>query len=197
MQTYQKYKPNVPVELLDYTLIKADPRQNGSLLDWDAIQKDTPSFLNLYRNGYKWIVYMENKERELEAIKLAILGKEESSVSHSKKSSYPLTVDLPRKFSRKSSRKSSSTSNRFTRRSRGSDSYFRKSLNNRTRKQLIKIAEISNSSIRGTKKEIINNLLENSPNELYTIIERPSSSSHNQSRRQSRPNTRQTRKNSS
>ena len=41
-------------KLLEYTIIKADPRQNGELLAWSDIDYDNR--WELYRSGYQWIV---------------------------------------------------------------------------------------------------------------------------------------------
>merc|ERR1712185_490666 len=43
--------------LLEQTIVKADPRQNGDLLTWSDMQQ---SRWELYRGGYEWIVDIEN-----------------------------------------------------------------------------------------------------------------------------------------
>tara|TARA_X000001036_G_scaffold432750_1_gene469170 strand:+ start:416 stop:2389 length:1974 start_codon:yes stop_codon:yes gene_type:complete len=41
------------LKLLKYTILKANPRQNGELLHWETINENGPEH---YREGYKWIV---------------------------------------------------------------------------------------------------------------------------------------------
>ena len=41
------------LNLLKYTILKANPRQNGELLHWETINENGPDH---YREGYKWIV---------------------------------------------------------------------------------------------------------------------------------------------
>tara|TARA_Y100000992_G_scaffold302126_2_gene275126 strand:- start:30 stop:1559 length:1530 start_codon:yes stop_codon:yes gene_type:complete len=47
--------------LLEHTIIKADPRQNGDLLTWSDMQQ---SRWELYRGGYEWIVDIDDSSEK-------------------------------------------------------------------------------------------------------------------------------------
>ena len=81
-----KVKPNdtISIMLLEHTILKADPRQNGKLLTWNDINTDDK--WSLYRSGYEWIVNVDNDGRWKTMIEHAIIGNDVSSISSSHKS---------------------------------------------------------------------------------------------------------------
>ena len=72
-------KDEIIKKLLEYTIVKADPRQNGDLLTWDKIEKDNKDKQKwkLYHNGYKWIVDVDNDTNWKSMIKYAIINKDQ------------------------------------------------------------------------------------------------------------------------
>ena len=48
----------ITLDLLKYTIIKANPKQNGELLTWESMQEYTH-----YKEGYKWIVDIDQGDQ--------------------------------------------------------------------------------------------------------------------------------------
>ena len=220
---FDKTQPNVNIskELLEHTIVKADPRQNGDLLTWSDMKQ---SRWNLYHSGYKWIVDLDYDEHWKTMIQHAIINEsfpeievKTSSSMHkpSKSSAFSLKVpEISNRSSNRVTRKSSAsksnvnssrTSNRFSRKTRASQSYFRDIFKSKTKSDLLKLAKKTNTPVRKetsthshsllTKTDLIDNLLDKPIGDLYTITEELDNSSHNVTQRQTRSKTAFTRKN--
>ena len=206
---FDKKQPNITIskKLLEHTIVKADPRQNGELLTWDDMKNNKRWIL--YNNGYRWIVDIDNDEWKL-MIQHAIINESfpEIEVKASSKSS-GFSLKVPEisnrslnRVTKKLNLDSSRNSNRFTRKSRSSQSYFRNLLKSSSRPELIKLAKKTNTPIRKEnsristlkKNDIIDKLLDNSIDDLYTIKEELENSSHNTTQRVTRSRTASTRK---
>jgi hypothetical protein len=203
-------QPNIHIskKLLEDTIVKADPRQNGQLLTWNKMDNDKR--WDLYHSGYKWIVDIDSNDDWKVMIQHAIINEPfpEIDVKASSRSS-GFSLKVPEnsnrslnRFTRKNNLDSSRHSNRFTRKSRSSQSYFRNLLKSSSRPELIKLAKKTNTPIRKEnssysrlkKNEIIDKLLDNSIDDLYTIQEELENSSHNTTQRETRSRTASTRK---
>ena len=121
-----KAQPNVTIskELLEHTIVKADPRQNGDLLTWSDMGD---SRWDLYRNGYEWIVDVDNDEHWKTIIQHAILNEHQENESRhipnvtkriAKRSPFHRTKRMPNKKSSHSPSKSDLMSGMFTRKTR-------------------------------------------------------------------------------
>ena len=125
----------------------------------------------------------------------------------SKSSVYSLKIpDISNKKSTtsKSTIRSTRNSNRFTRKTRASQSYFRDIFKSKTKSDLIKLAKKTNTPVSKTdssrnysllkKNDLIDNLLDKPIGDLYTITEELNNSSHNVTKRQTRSRLASTRK---
>ncbi len=107
-----KVKPNdtISIMLLEHTILKADPRQNGKLLTWNDINTDDK--WSLYRSGYEWIVNVDNDGRWKTMIEHAIIGNDVSSISSSHKSNRTRkksSLNIPKPHSANSSTRKMTT----------------------------------------------------------------------------------------
>ena len=212
---FEKLQPNVTIskKLLEHTVVRTNPRQNGHMLTWSDMSQ---SQWNLYHSGYKWIVDIDNDDNWKTMIQDAIINKPYhetqmiSSISMrkpSKSSVYSLKIpDISNKKSTtsKSTIRSTRNSNRFTRKTRASQSYFRDIFKSKTKSDLIKLAKKTNTPVSKTdssrnysllkKNDLIDNLLDKPIGDLYTITEELNNSSHNVTKRQTRSRLASTRK---
>jgi len=212
---FDKKRPNIHIskELLEDTIVKADPRQNGQLLTWNKMEKDKR--WDLYYSGYKWIVDLDNDEHWRNMIQHAIINEPFPEIEVKTSSGFSLKVpEISNRSSNRTSRKSSAsksnvnssrTSNRFSRKTRASQSYFRDILKTRSKSDLLKLAKKTNTPVIQdnsthshsvlTKTDLIDNLLDKPIGDLYTITEELDNSSHNVTQRQTRSRSAFTRKN--
>ena len=207
---FDKLQPNVTLlkKLLEHTVVKANPRQNGHMLTWSDMSQ---SQWDLYHSGYKWIIDIDNDDNWKIMIQDAIINKPFheteliSSISiHQPSKSSVYSLKNKKSTTSKSSQRSSRNSNRFTRKTRASQSYFRDIFKSNTKSNLIKLAKKTNTRVSKIdssrnysllkKNDLIDNLLDKPIEDLYTITEELNNSSHNVTKKQTRSRHASTRK---
>lgn len=199
---FDKLQPKVTLlkKLLEHTVVKANPLQNGHMLTWSDMSQ---SKWDLYHSGYKWIIDIDNDDNWKIMIQDAIINKPFheteliSSISiHQPSKTSVYSLKNKKSTTSKTSQRSSRNSNRFTRKTRASQSYFRDIFKSNTKSNLIKLAKKTNTPVSKIyssrnysllkKNDLIDNLLDKPIEDLYTITEELNNSSHNVTKKRTR-----------
>ena len=153
--------------LLEHTIVKADPRQNGDLLAWSDMQQ---SRWGLYRGGYEWIVDIdESSEKWKDMIHK---GFHSNTPFHGSLSSSNQTRRHKKKHHRKKTQKRSTSSSSIRRREEENFGEFpvdvglEDMLANYKRGALMKASRESGITIgrKDTKNAIIEKLIKSTNN---------------------------------
>ena len=199
---FDKLQPKVTLlkKLLEHTVVKANPLQNGHMLTWSDMSQ---SKWDLYHSGYNWIIDIDNDDNWKIMIQDAIINKPFheteliSSISiHQPSKTSVYSLKNKKSTTSKTSQRSSRNSNRFTRKTRASQSYFRDIFKSNTKSNLIKLAKKTNTPVSKIyssrnysllkKNDLIDNLLDKPIEDLYTITEELNNSSHNVTKKRTR-----------